>query len=117
MRQLADLYQLEKARSSFYRMDWPENPVYHFVIDLRTALFHGKKVRLNRSHVLAALGQILLNHLVVKIDHRSSFLKSLCQRSGFFHCLRSSRLLARSRPGIHLASTSASCLSSTGFAR
>ena len=70
VRQLADLHQIENARSSFDRMHGPKDTIYQFLIDLRSALFDGKKVRLNGGQVLAALGQVLLSQLVVKIDHR-----------------------------------------------
>ena len=70
VRQLANLHQVKEARSSFDRMHGPKDTVYQFLVDLRSTLFDGKKVGLNVRQVLAALGQIILSQLVVKIDHR-----------------------------------------------
>ena len=47
VRQLADLHQIEKTGSSFDRMHGPKDTIDQFLIDLRSTLFDGQKVRLD----------------------------------------------------------------------
>ena len=49
-------------------MHGPKGTIYQVLIDLRSALFDGKKAGLNVRQVLAAFSQIILSQFVVKIE-------------------------------------------------